>query len=62
MSFVTGNLDARRDITDVRDVVRAYRALLVSGVPGEVYNVCRGVAFSIQDVAELMLMAGRSRT
>ena len=51
----TGNLDARRDLSDVRDVVRAYRELLVSGVPGEVYNVCSGSAFSIRAVAELML-------
>ena len=41
-----GNLDAVRDFTDVRDVVRAYWALLERGAPGEVYNVCsgRGVA------------------
>ncbi len=51
----TGNLDARRDLSDVRDVVRAYRELLVSGVPGEVYNVCSGSAFSIRAVAEMML-------
>jgi GDP-4-dehydro-6-deoxy-D-mannose reductase len=51
----TGNLDARRDITDVRDVVRAYRDLLEVGVPGEVYNVCRGVAVSIEEVARRLL-------
>lgn len=55
----TGNLTARRDITDVRDVVRAYRALLASGAPGQVYNVCRGEAVSIEDVARrLMALAG----
>ena len=55
----TGNLVARRDITDVRDVVRAYRALLVSGSPGEVYNVCRGSSVSIDEVARsLMALAG----
>jgi GDP-4-dehydro-6-deoxy-D-mannose reductase len=55
----TGNLDARRDITDVRDVVRAYRDLLESGRPGEVYNVCRGEAVSIEDVARrLLVVAG----
>ena len=37
-----GNLDAVRDFTDVRDVVRAYWALLDRGAPGEVYNVCSG--------------------
>ena len=55
----TGNLDARRDITDVRDVVRAYRVLLVSGAPGEVYNVCRGESISIDEVARrLLALAG----
>jgi GDP-4-dehydro-6-deoxy-D-mannose reductase len=53
----TGNLAARRDILDVRDVVRAYRDLLEAGTPGEVYNVCRGDAVSIQEVAERLLAA-----
>jgi GDP-4-dehydro-6-deoxy-D-mannose reductase len=53
--LATGNLDARRDITDVRDVVRAYRDLLERGAPGEVYNVCRGVAVSIEEVARRLL-------
>src|SRR5205823_9933954 len=35
-----GNLDARRDITDVRDTVRAYRALAERGLPHRPYNVC----------------------
>ena len=51
----TGNLEARRDITDVRDVVRAYRELMERGTPGEVYNVCRGEAVSIAEVARLLL-------
>jgi GDP-4-dehydro-6-deoxy-D-mannose reductase len=56
----TGNLDARRDISDVRDVVRAYRLLLEAGRPGEVYNVCRGEAVSIREIAETLLrLAGR---
>jgi GDP-4-dehydro-6-deoxy-D-mannose reductase len=58
-SLRTGNLDVRRDLTDVRDVVRAYRELLVGGAPGEVYNVCRGESVSIRDVAErLLALAG----
>jgi GDP-4-dehydro-6-deoxy-D-mannose reductase len=58
-SLTTGNLDAGRDLTDVRDVVRAYRSLLVSGAPGEVYNVCRGESVSIREVAErLLALAG----
>lgn len=55
----TGNLEARRDIGDVRDVVRAYRRLLVAGRPGQVYNVCRGEAVSIRHIAErLLALAG----
>lgn len=55
----TGNLEARRDITDVRDVVRAYRDLLERGRPGEVYNVCSGEAVSIEEVARrLLALAG----
>ncbi|HET9076283.1 MAG TPA: GDP-mannose 4,6-dehydratase [Acidimicrobiales bacterium] len=55
----TGNLEARRDISDVRDVVRAYRLLLQSGQAGQVYNVCRGEAVSIRHVAErLLALAG----
>ena len=58
-SVEVGNLEPRRDITDVRDVVRAYRLALTDGIPGEVYNVCSGRARSIREVAE-MLIAGAS--
>ncbi len=51
----TGNLEARRDISDVRDVVRAYRRLLVHGEAGQVYNVCSGESVSISYVAERLL-------
>jgi len=50
-----GNLSARRDLTDVRDVVRAYRLLVELGRPGDVYNVCSGEAVSIAQLAERML-------
>ncbi len=40
--LVVGNLDPVRDVSDVRDVVRAYRLLARDGVPGEAYNVCSG--------------------
>jgi GDP-4-dehydro-6-deoxy-D-mannose reductase len=47
-----GNLTPRRDITDVRDVVRAYRLLMTHGEPGEAYNVCTGRDLSIGELAE----------
>ena len=47
-----GNLSPRRDFTDVRDVVRAYRLLAERGEPGEAYNVCSGHAVSISALAE----------
>jgi GDP-4-dehydro-6-deoxy-D-mannose reductase len=53
--ITTGNLEVSRDITDVRDVVRAYRSLLVHGEPGGVYNVCRGEAFVLSDLLRRLL-------
>lgn len=47
-----GNLSSRRDFTDVRDVVRAYRLLVLRGEPGEVYNVCSGRDVAVQDLAD----------
>ncbi len=55
-----GNLSARRDFTDVRDVVRAYRLLVEHGTPGEVYNVCRGVDVAVQDLADQLLALARA--
>lgn len=55
-----GNLSARRDFTDVRDVVRAYRMLVANGTPGEVYNVCSGSDTAVQELAE-KLLSGASR-
>jgi GDP-4-dehydro-6-deoxy-D-mannose reductase len=57
--ITTGNIEVSRDITDVRDVVRAYRLVLVHGQPGEVYNICRGEATTISEVLRrLMAVAG----
>jgi GDP-4-dehydro-6-deoxy-D-mannose reductase len=49
-----GNVDAQRDITDVRDVVRAYIALVEAGEPGAVYNVASGVGRSIRSIVEAL--------
>ncbi len=50
-----GNMSARRDFTDVRDVVRAYRLLVEKGEPGSVYNVCSGRDVSIGEIADRLL-------
>jgi GDP-4-dehydro-6-deoxy-D-mannose reductase len=50
-----GNLDVRRDFTDVRDVVKAYLLLLKKGKKGEIYNVCRGKAISLREILKLLL-------
>ncbi|MGH7307141.1 MAG: GDP-mannose 4,6-dehydratase [Candidatus Rokuibacteriota bacterium] len=56
-----GNLEARRDYTDVRDVVRAYWLLLSDGQPGEAYNVCSGRAWQMRDVLGFLLGEARVR-
>jgi GDP-4-dehydro-6-deoxy-D-mannose reductase len=56
-----GNLDARRDLTDVRDTVRAYRLLVEKGRPARPYNVCSGRAYRIGDLLETMLRLARAR-
>jgi GDP-4-dehydro-6-deoxy-D-mannose reductase len=50
-----GNLEARRDFTDVRDMVKAYWLALEKGEPGEVYNLCSGKAYAIREVLDLLL-------
>jgi len=51
-----GNLTPRRDFTDVRDVVRAYRLLVAhDAAAGEVFNVCSGRAVSVGDLAARLL-------
>jgi GDP-4-dehydro-6-deoxy-D-mannose reductase len=54
-----GNLDARRDITDVRDTVRAYRLLVERGQPRRPYNVCRGEAYRVGDLLERLVSMAR---
>jgi len=56
-----GNLEARRDITDVRDTVRAYEALGTSGTPLRAYNVCSGRAYRMQDMLDILLSQARVR-
>lgn len=54
-----GNLEAKRDFTDVRDIVRAYWLCLEKGEDGEVYNIGTGKAYSMRELLDLLL--GMSR-
>lgn len=54
-----GNLTPRRDFTDVRDVVRAYRLLIEHGEAGEAYNVCSGHDLPISELAERLVAMSR---
>ena len=53
--IMTGNLEAKRDFTDIRDVVRAYVLLMQFGDPGKIYNVCSGVAVKMQTILDKMI-------
>jgi len=54
-----GNLDARRDITDVRDVVEAYTGLVARAPAGRPYNVCSGSAWRIGDLLDELRQLAR---
>ncbi len=54
-----GNLEAKRDFTDVRDMVEAYWLSLEKGEDGEVYNIGSGVARSVKEVLETLLSLSR---
>jgi GDP-4-dehydro-6-deoxy-D-mannose reductase len=47
-----GNMNVKRDYTDVRDVVRAYVAIVEKGKPGEPYNVCSGIGYQLSDLLD----------
>jgi GDP-4-dehydro-6-deoxy-D-mannose reductase len=54
-----GNLDAVRDFTDVRDMVRAYWLAATKGKPGEAYNIASGVGITIRGMLDKLLQASR---
>jgi GDP-4-dehydro-6-deoxy-D-mannose reductase len=58
-TITIGNLDAKRDFTDVRDVVSAYVALMARGKAGRIYNVCSGVATPIRAILDELLSMSR---
>ena len=55
-----GNLEARRDITDVRDTVRAYRMVVQRGRPARPYNVCSGQAYRVGDLLDALVGLSRA--
>ncbi|CAN5168278.1 GDP-mannose 4,6-dehydratase [soil metagenome] len=50
-----GNLQSRKDFTDVRDIVKAYRLLIEKGISGEVYNIGSGRSVEIQQILDILL-------
>jgi GDP-4-dehydro-6-deoxy-D-mannose reductase len=52
--LMTGDISLIRDFVDVRDVVRAYDGLLKKGKSGEIYNICRGIGYSLADIIQEM--------
>lgn len=56
-----GNLDAMRDITDVRDTVRAYATALEKCRAGDVYNICSGTGRSAREVLEVLVNLAKAK-
>jgi GDP-4-dehydro-6-deoxy-D-mannose reductase len=54
-----GDLKSTRDFSDARDIVRGYWLLLERGTPGEVYNLCSGEDWSIEQVLQFLLGQAR---
>jgi GDP-4-dehydro-6-deoxy-D-mannose reductase len=50
-----GDLSAKRDFSDVRDIVDGYRLMATNGQPGDIYQLCSGKAVSIQRMLDLLL-------
>jgi GDP-4-dehydro-6-deoxy-D-mannose reductase len=60
--ILVGNLEAKRDYTDVRDMVNGYFLAATKGEPGEVYNICSGRAVKISEVLDILLKMSRVKT
>jgi GDP-4-dehydro-6-deoxy-D-mannose reductase len=56
-----GNLEAKRDLTDVRDTVLAYAALVNHGEPGQLYNVCSGRAVAVGELVHAFVTRARKQ-
>ncbi len=58
-TIYVGNLEAKRDFIDIRDVVKAYWLALDKGISGEVYNLCSGKAHSIGEILNILLQMAK---
>ena len=56
-----GNLEAKRDFTDVRDMVKAYSLILEKGIPGDVYNIGSGKSVKIADVLDILISMSNTK-
>ncbi|MBA7506733.1 GDP-6-deoxy-D-mannose reductase [subsurface metagenome] len=54
-----GNLEAKRDFVDIRDVVKAYWLVSDKGISGEVYNICSAKAYSIAEMLDILLQMAK---
>ena len=54
-----GNLDAKRDFSDVRDIVRGYHLAITQGEPGEVYNLGSERVHSVRELLEMLVASSR---
>ena len=53
--LTVGNLDAKRDFTDVRDIVRSYLLAVTKGIPSEEYVICSGKGRAISEILQIVL-------
>lgn len=54
-TLLVGDLSSKRDFTDVRDIVEAYRLMFEKGTSGEIYNVCSGTCVAVQNVLDFLV-------
>lgn len=59
--LLVGDLSAKRDISDVRDIVRGYRLLAEKGKPGTIFQLCSGRSVAMRRVLEMLLKLSRAR-
>jgi GDP-4-dehydro-6-deoxy-D-mannose reductase len=59
--IIVGNLEAVRDFTDVRDIVKAYYLIALHGKAGEIYNVCSGKGIKVQKILEVLLSFSKNK-